>query len=628
MICVSIGERSLNEAFSLMNDAEMVEIRADLCKFTVEEITFLVGSHPNVLFTCRLSDDIEYARQRMVAAIEAGAAYVDIEIEAPKEYSDFIREKAKEHNTKFIVSYHDFETTSDDLLTIYDECCKRGADIVKIVTTANSTQDAVKTLSLYKQNLKNPLLAFSMGKYGKFTRVLSLTMGAAFTYVASSEYQLTAPGQYTKSEMERILSGDDSEFKAPKLSDTIFVEDDISVKIPASKSIAQRAILAAALSSGESILTNYEPCNDISMAVEVIKKIGAKVTILSDRLVIKGSDNINKLNSIHIGESGLLTRLMMPMSGYFTELSGNCIDITGHGSILNRSIQESVDALSSAGLDCRSDNGHLPLNIYGAISSERIEIDGAKTSQIVSGFLMTLPLLSRDTVFIVKNPTSIPYIYLTLDMLKQFGIKVNITEKTDERIVFEIKGNQKYIANTITLDSDWSSAAFFAVAGRIAEVLHPEKHFVLESMPTGTSQADEAIVEVLNQCGTNYPLSPFCVDATNSPDLFPILAVLACHCEGMSEIKGVCRLSQKESNRAEAIYYEFTKLGAEIDIIDDIMYIKGSTIKGGRVSSHNDHRMAMSFIIASLFTDEDIYLDDVKCIDKSFPTFLEKLTVR
>ena len=101
----------------------------------------------------------------------------------------------------------------------------------------------------------------------------------------------------------------------------------------------------------------------------------------------------------------------------------------------------------------------------------------------------------------------------------------------------------------------------------------------------------------------------------------------ACHCNGVSEIKGVGRLSQKESNRAEAIYMEFTKLGIDVNIIEDTMYIKGGKIGGGTTSSHNDHRMAMSLIVASLFTEEDIYLDNIKCIDKSFPSFLEKLGV-
>ena len=176
-------------------------------------------------------------------------------------------------------------------------------------------------------------------------------------------------------------------------------------------------------------------------------------------------------------------------------------------------------------------------------------------------------------------------------------------------------------------------------------------------MPLHSLQADEKILEILRSCGADigiFPSAPapgiknggkddpskdlyditvsakelkaFETDATHCPDLFPVLAVLASHCKGTSCIKGVNRLMQKESNRAETIFTEFTLLGAQIDITDDRMYITGTTLHGAEVRSHNDHRIAMSLIIAGLFTDSPVRLDDIRCIDKSFPSFLKLLT--
>ncbi|MDZ4059438.1 MAG: hypothetical protein U1D64_05270, partial [Bacteroidales bacterium] len=185
----------------------------------------------------------------------------------------------------------------------------------------------------------------------------------------------------------------------------------------------------------------------------------------------------------------------------------------------------------------------------------------------------------------------------------------------------------------------------------------------ITNLPIDSKQADEKILDILRGCGveiiiTEYPkyfvmcgdvpcifkednkkeiilgskidiikpknpLLPFEFDATNSPDLFPTLVVLALNCEGTSRIKGVQRLSNKESNRAESLFCEFTKLGAAIDIEGDWMIVEGGKLHGGYCSSHNDHRIAMSIITASLNIDQKVYVDDLHCISKSFPDFIK-----
>lgn len=633
MICVSVQERDYSRRKEIVSSSEMVEIRADLCGCTTEELTEIVNSHSNVLITCRIENSsVDFAYEQIVCAIDNGAKYVDIEIEAPSSHTKRVEEYAKSKGCKFIVSYHNFTDTNtiEELKKIYDDCRQMGAEIVKIVTTSHSITDSVRVLSLY--NLiedKNSLIAFAMGEAGKVTRRLSLNFGSPFTYVAFDDSSATASGQYTKTEMEKLLSKESFPFKFEGLKDS-----KREIEIPCSKSVAQRAILAAALCDGETTLNNFAPCNDINCALSVIESLGAQIEYLENSVKIKGisKNALNSISSISVGESGLLTRLLIPFSVYLSMTSGSEIEINGHGSILKRDLSESITALEKAGAKCVSaTKGYLPFKVSGGFVSNNIEFSGKASSQIVSGFLMTLPLLDNDSILTITNPTSIPYINLTLEVIERFGIKVDIIENTAEKLVYSIKGGQEYKPTETYLDADWSSASFFAVAGAVGEGI------TLKNIGHSSLQADIAILDVIKQCGVRVeyldndeivicndkkPLNRFAFDATNAPDLFPILALLATHCEGQSYIKGVNRLSQKESNRAESIYSEFTVLGAEISILDDEMFINGGELHGGDVLSHNDHRIAMSLIIASLFIEERISLNEVKCIDKSFPQFI------
>lgn len=647
MICVSIQEQDFHKCRQILENCRMAEIRADLCKFTVAQTEQLAALHPNLLITCRIENSSrEYAYETITRAIVKGARYADVEIEAPCDHLEYIKTYARASGCKLIISYHNFQGTNslDELEQIYDLCLRKGADIVKIVTTAHTISDAVRTLSLYRSERykkagKGTLIAFAMGEAGKFTRHLCVAMGAPYTYAAYDKGAATAPGQYTSAEMEALLETSHPADKAGYHAFSKYLFPDIpdTVTIPCSKSVAQRAILAAALAGGESVLENYAPCNDIEGALKVAKTLGCQIRETEGTLRIRsaGAEMIPHLTGLEAGESGLLTRLLLPLAGYISGVSGKQIEITGDGSLLKRNLSESARALESAGLQCHT-NGYLPFRISGKITNPHPEISGKESSQIVSGFLMTLPLLSHDTTLTVTRPGSLPYIELTLKTLKTFGIHIRETGSTADKITYHIPGGQTYAPSGVYMDADWSSAVYFAVAGALG------KGITLQNMPLNSSQADEAILDILKMCGAGIairpgtgtraditiqaaPLQAFTWDATHCPDLFPILAVLASHCTGTSVIKGVNRLTQKESNRAETIFTEFTKLGGEINILDDEMYITGTLLHGGKVKGHNDHRIAMSLIIAGLFTGEPVIPDDLKCIDKSFPSFINKL---
>lgn len=678
MICVSVQEKDFAKCREILKNSPMVELRGDLCGFTAAQVGELVQMHPNLLYTHRIAESpLETAYSCMVEAIKKGARYIDIEIEAPVDYLEQIKSYARVNGCTLIISYHNFEGTQSlqELQTIYDICRRKGADIVKIVTTAHNISDASRVMQLYRYCKKDSelvvsnymergeesgslsnsfgeeqarLLAFCMGEAGKFTRHLCLALGAPYTYTALDEASATAPGQFTREEMARLMCKDEYRFPTMRREETIFGEAMPALEIPCSKSIAQRAVLAAALAEGKTILRNFEPCNDIMGAVEVIKSLGAEAVLDGTTLTVNGcgAESLKEVASIFVGESGLLTRLLIPMAAY---LSGGEkeIEIYGKGSILKRNLAESAKAVEAAGAQCITNGGLLPFRVSGGVTESCIEFSGRESSQIVSGFLMMLPLQKNDSILTITEPASIPYIDLTLRVLKSFGITVNQERKLPHKITYRIPGGQKYSPVEMYMDSDWSSAANFAVAGALTDGI------TLKNMPLGSSQADENILKLLRGFGygikavaagqfndiTIYlPDNPGKISGRREfslhdcPDLFPIAALLACMSEGDTVFEGVERLAQKESNRAETVFSEFTKLGFDIRIDGDKMYIcgKGGLSRGNSTApvlcnSHNDHRIAMALYIASLAGNIDIRVDNIKCIDKSFPTFLERL---
>lgn len=209
MICVSIQEPTAAACLALLARAPMAEIRADLCRLSTAELEQVVAAHPNLLVTCRVATSSpEFAREQLTAAIRCGARYVDVEIEAPDDLMEAVRSCAREHGCRLIVSYHDFDGTPtlEALEQTVGACLDRGADLVKIVTTARTTAEAERTLQLYDRPFPVPLVAFAMGEAGRYTRIACLRKGAPYTYAAPDNGRATAPGQYTQSEMEALLA--------------------------------------------------------------------------------------------------------------------------------------------------------------------------------------------------------------------------------------------------------------------------------------------------------------------------------------------------------------------------------------------------------------------------------------
>lgn len=707
MICTTIQNRKLEEIIGLLEGSEpriqMAEIRLDRCPLDIEEIESLFSSSDTPLVaTCRVVDDgngtWEEAEEKLTTAVEAGAAFLDLEIEAPKEVGKRLRRACTEYGTTMIRSSHFFAgTPSDDVLrNTVEKCRKFGGEIVKIAAMAKSGEDVARVLGLYSQEQTSQrqaeLIAFSMGETGRASRLECLRLGSPFTYAALNDNEAAAPGQWTYSEMIAAVYGE----RRPLHCDT-------ALNMPASKSFAQRAIIAAALADGESRLEGYSPCGDNEAAIEVAKALGAEVRVetagvrsdLSDSstdtatgttLTIKGAgSSVNMPDKLNVGESGLLTRLMIPIVAALGK--GQPIEIDGIGTLPARPLKGASEIMAGFGTVLRPLNPapevHVPLTVQGPLLSGKTSVSGKGGSQLISGLLMALPLLPGDSTLHIHDPKSIPYMFITADVLRRFGIKISSEMEGGEDfletqdwslctgITFKIKGGQKYSPAAFDIEGDWSAAANFLVAGALFGDVK------LTGLDTTSLQADISIMDILMEAGASLsqiedepqdeesanvkdsndneaadaqeavapqghrglitaqkaPLRAFDTDLNNCPDLFPIVAILAAFCHGRSNIQGFKRLASKESDRGAAILNMLTQMGVEASAAGDILSITGESVesrllnghllKGGEYTSSHDHRMAMALTVASWCADSPIQIDDTSCIAKSFPAFLD-----
>jgi 3-phosphoshikimate 1-carboxyvinyltransferase len=391
-----------------------------------------------------------------------------------------------------------------------------------------------------------------------------------------------------------------------------------------SKSAMQRAVAAALLSNGTSIIRNPGLSNDCLAALDVAGKLGAVVKRNEDYIEIT-STGINPVAAeINCGESGLGIRMFTPIAA----LSDKNITISGHGSLTTRPMNFFAEVLPELDVKCKTLEGKLPLNIQGPLKAKDITIDGSLSSQFLTGLLMAFGATAEDVTITVKDLKSKPYIALTLQLMEQFGVKV----KEEQFEKFHFGKRQAYKAGEYTVEGDWSGAAFLLVAAAVAgkaEVHH---------LNTQSAQSDKAILEALEKAGASLlpgvftviveknKLQAFDFDATDCPDLFPPLVALAANCEGTTKIIGVNRLAHKESDRGKTLQEEFGKMGIVIDLHGDEMLVHGGTgIKGAVVSSHNDHRIAMACAVAGLTADAPVIIEDAEAINKSYPEFYEHL---
>ncbi len=395
------------------------------------------------------------------------------------------------------------------------------------------------------------------------------------------------------------------------------------ISIPPSKSDAQRALLSAALATGVSNITGIGKSNDELAMLAAIQKLGSKVTVSSNEIIsIQGISKLDGPKSLSAGESGLGIRLLTAVSATFSEE----ITLTGTGSLSVRPMAFYGDVLPLLEVEFHSKEGLLPLRVKGPMVGKSITVDGSLSSQFISGLLMAMPLAKGDSVLTVSNLTSGPYVEMTLQTLLHFGIEIKHSDLNQ----FQIKGNQIYKASDYRIDADWSSASYWLVAAALGNEI------ICSGLKMDSFQADKALINQLEIAGCTISITndgikvdgsqrkAFAVDASECPDLFPALVVLAASIKGTSKISGASRLVHKESHRGLALQSEFGKLGVHIELNSDEMIIFGTgKLNGGKVHSHHDHRIAMCLAIAGTFSDGEIEIEDAEAVSKSYPGFWE-----
>jgi len=401
-----------------------------------------------------------------------------------------------------------------------------------------------------------------------------------------------------------------------------------TVTAPASKSVMQRACAASLLAGGITNIYNYGSSGDDKAALGIIQSLGADVAYIDEHTLKINAAGIDGGEAIYCGESGLSVRMFTPLVG----LWGREVTVNGSGSLLNRPLAFFDTVLPQLGLLVRSNNGRLPLSISGRLKPADIEIDGSLSSQFLTGLLFAYSALHADKVTIAVNGlNSKPYIDLTLKVMEDFGMALP-EHKNYTRFVWTGKeGRPAPRERSYVIESDWSNGAFLLAAGAIAG------NVTVKGLDLFSAQADKKILEALQDCGCRMSiqadqievsrnrLRPFHFDATDCPDLFPPLVALAAACEGTSIIEGAERLVHKESNRAFTLQDTFARLGIAIDQQDGKMIIKGGTLKGGAVYSHNDHRIAMAAAIAGLVAKDPVTISGAEAVSKSYPGFYNDL---
>ncbi len=398
----------------------------------------------------------------------------------------------------------------------------------------------------------------------------------------------------------------------------------LSGEIPAisSKSDAHRLLICAALSQNETKIYCNVMSKDIAATCSCLKAMGTDISVSGNEITVK--PNKFKIQAeLDCGESGSTLRFLMPV------VSALGIDATikGNGRLPERPISPLKEEMEKKGVKFVTDN-QFPLHLTGQLRAGDYEIAGNVSSQFITGLLFALPLLNGDSeIRLIPPVESRSYLNITISALRKFGIDIVEGEN-----LYTIKGNQKYCSPTeITVDGDWSNSAFFLCAGALSE-----NGVTVKDLDINSPQGDKAILDVLKNMGADVQISGtevtvkkdklngITVDASDIPDLVPIISVVATACSGDTTIINAQRLRIKESDRIKTVCDMIASVGGDItEKLDGMIVHGGKKINGGTVDGSNDHRIVMSASILSALCEKDVIITDYKAVEKSYPHFFD-----
>ena len=404
-----------------------------------------------------------------------------------------------------------------------------------------------------------------------------------------------------------------------------------NVAVISSKSELHRLIFCACLADRAcTIAYNSTLSKDIEATISCFRALGAQIETNDGEILIKKpldpeyiKNDLEKDTEIFCNESGSTARFILPLVSL---LCKNGAVLTGVGKLPERPFSDLCGSLSAHGAVFSGDK--MPIKVEKTATpcdGATFEISGNVSSQYLSGLLFVLPLCKNAKIRLTTPLESAGYVDMTIDAMKKFGVDV---AKNGE--VYTASGNYRVINNKMHAFGDWSNAAFFLCGAK-------DEPFSVSGIDLSSLQPDKKILDVLSSCGIiieekadsvsvvrSKKMHPFNFDAGENPDLVPILCVLAATLSGDSIISNIRRLRFKESDRVATVIDMISSLGGKIREDGDSLRISGTgTLSGGRVNSHNDHRIAMSAAIASLFCENKVVIDGAQAVAKSYPDFFE-----
>ena len=404
-----------------------------------------------------------------------------------------------------------------------------------------------------------------------------------------------------------------------------------AVSAPPSKAYTHRMLIAALLSNGVSKIFNPLVSDDTQATLEAVKALGAETELQENFWTIHGQESLKTpSHPIDCRESGSTLRFMIPVAalapGPSTFLFG--------ASFERRPVAPLLESLKELGAESAiQQDGSFVVVRGGGIMGGKTSIRGDVSSQFISGLLFACPKAKEDTeINVTTKLESKSYVEMTLEVIVKHGLEGAVNPDLSR---LWIPSNQNYIPSDHTVPGDFSSAAFLLAAAAVTS-----SKVTVKNLTYQTSQGDREILGILQEMGASVKVGDDSVeveggklvgvdiDATDIPDLVPVCAVLGCYAEGHSEIYNAKRLRYKESDRLDSISTELKKMGANIIVNEDGLTINGGCpLHGATIDPHNDHRIAMACAVAALGAKGETKIQDVECINKSYPQFFSDMRV-
>lgn len=390
-----------------------------------------------------------------------------------------------------------------------------------------------------------------------------------------------------------------------------------------SKSAAHRQLICAAFADAPTEILCSTVSEDITATARCLTALGATITRSDGGFTVIPATHKPTDAALDCGESGSTLRFLLPV----TAARGIPARFIRRGRLPHRPLSPLYEEMIRHGADLPSDPETEPLPLTGQIRAGRYEIDGGVSSQFVSGLLMAMPLMGgKSELHLTGNVESADYIRITTEAMNKFGVCINTS--SDGR-TYTVRANGYTSPKRIAVEGDWSNAAIWLAAGAVGQ--HP---VTVTGLDIESPQGDRRIVDVLRQFGATVtvdgdavtvspaPLHGICLNASQIPDLVPVIAAVAARAEGETRITGIARLRIKESDRVASVTQVLRTLGADIFSDESTIVIRGGRpLAGGTVSSFRDHRLVMCAFVASLYAEGTVSVTDAQAINKSYPDF-------